>query len=213
MAHQPHLMCRVLGIFGFLILGIFAQSAQSSYNFNFDIFTSNGNYHDDPGVKPYVVVSNGEEAIVDFTFYNISEFQSSVAQIYFDDGVLLDISTVTNGPGTIFSENAQTPNNLPGWNLIDFHADREFTIGALSPPPENGVNPATPLEWVTIRFDLVPGANLESVVDELYTGELRIGIHIIGLPDGSSESAIMVIPEPATIAMLLFGVALMKKRR
>ncbi|MFH1371643.1 MAG: PEP-CTERM sorting domain-containing protein, partial [Planctomycetota bacterium] len=63
------------------------------------------------------------------------------------------------------------------------------------------------------KFDLINGGTLEDVIDELNNGTLRVGIHIIGLPDGSSESAILV-PEPATMCLLGLGaLGLLKKRR
>ncbi len=213
MAHALHMMCKVLTS-AFLICGIFAASASSNtYSFNFDVFTDNGIYGEDPGLRPYVVVSNGEEAIVDFTFYNMSLFRSSVAQIYFDDGSLLGISYVINSSGTNFAEKFPGPGNLPSGQVIGFYADREFTIGAVNPVPSNGVNPGEPPEWVKIRFDLTPGANLEDVVSELYTQELRVGIHIMNLPDNSSESAIMIVPEPATLSLLAIGAAALLRKR
>lgn len=176
---------RLGSILVFLIPLLISGTAQAVYQFDFDIFTSIGTYYDDPGVDMYMVVSNGAGQ-VDFTFYNISSLQSSLAKIYFDDGSLLGVSDITNGPGTLFYED-DTPSDLPGGELIGFQADREFTIGADNPPPENGVNP--PDEWVTVHFDLVEDGTLEGVVQELYDEVLRVGIHIIDLPDGSSESA------------------------
>jgi hypothetical protein len=79
----------------------------------------------------------------------------------------------------------------------------------------NGVNPveqSEPLEWVRIRFDLINGGTLESVVEELNSGVFRIGMHIIDLPDGSSEGGTNV-PEPNSIFLLAaFGVALARVR-
>jgi hypothetical protein len=188
-------------------------TSQADYRFNFDIFTSNSSYHDSPDVDTYVVVSNGEEAIVDFTFYNASTIDSSVARIFFDDGSLLDIANIINGPGTLFSEGAPGSNNLPSGENIGFYADREFTIGADPPPSQNGIDNPPPEEWVTIRFNLVSGANLQGVINELITGDLRVGIHIISLPDGLSESAIMVVPEPATLMLLAAGAAAVLRKR
>lgn len=183
--------------------------------FPFEIFTSNGSYYDDPGWNLYVDVWDGT-GVANFTFYNDSAFQSSIAQIYYDDGSLLGISEIINNPSYTEFDTSPTPGNLPGGNQLvpPFVADREFSIGAESPPPWKGVNDGdTVNEWVTVKFDLINGGTLDDVVSELRSGVLRVGLHVIDLPDGSSESAILV-PEPATICLLaLGGLALMRKRR
>ena len=86
-----------------------------------------------------------------------------------------------------------------------FVADREFNIGAIRPPPKSGLNSNPGDEWLQIKFDLTDGGTLQDVLNELNTGKLRIGLHIISFPDGSSESAILT-PEPATIMFLGVGV-------
>jgi hypothetical protein len=208
---MAHLRLRVAfaAIAFLLITGI----SQAVYQFNFDIFTSDGLYCNDPRVDMYMEVSNGV-GYVDFTFYNISSVESSLARIYFDDGSLLGISSIINSPGTEFSEAFPGPGNLPAGETLTppFVADREFTIGAVQPPPQNGVNPPPPDEWVKINFDLVSGGTLEGVISELNSGVLRVGIHIIALPDGSSESAI-AIPEPATLFLLAAGATTLLRRR
>ena len=177
--------------------------------YDFQIFTTNGNYYDDPGWNLYVEVVEVSATQIDFTFYNGSSIDSSIARIYFDDGSLLGIDEIENGPGTDFGKVFPGPGNLPGGENIGFYADKEFSIGADNPPPSKGVNP--PDEWVRITFGL-NGGSFNDVIDELNTGVLRIGIHIIALPDGSSESA---VPEPATIGLLGLGgcLALLRKRR
>ena len=174
----------------------------------FHIFTDNGEYNDDPAVKLFVEVTDGLGK-ADFIFHNESGFDCSIAQIYFDDGSLLGIDYILNGPGTLFDRAFPGPGNLPSGNTLipPFVADREFTIGAVEPPPEHGVNSVPPLdgEWVKISFDLINGGTLEDVIGELETGVLRVGIHAIAFPDGSSEAAIL-IPEPA--CLILFGLGL-----
>ena len=182
--------------------------------FPFEIFTENSPYADDPGWNLTVDVWGGT-GTVNFTFYNDSTVQSSVARMYFDDGSLLGISYIEDGPGTTFGYPI-SPGDLPGGNLLDppFVADREFSIGSDNPSPWLGVNNLQePREWVTISFDLVNGGTLDTVITELNSGALRIGLHVIDLPQGYSESALLV-PEPATVFLLGLGaLALLRKRR
>jgi len=180
-----------------------------------EIFTSNGAYYNSSDLNMYVVVSSGLD-VVDFAFYNESLINSSIAGIYFDDGSLLGIAAITNGPGTSFSKNA-TPSDLPGAGILDppFVTTDEFRIDGDPPESHNGVNPVelgNPLEWVRVSFDLINGGTLSSVLDELNSGQLRIGVHVIALPDGSSESAVS-IPEAGTFILLALGGAALLARR
>jgi len=185
------------------------SSVRASYIYSFEIFTTNGIYYDSTELDTYVVVSDGSGE-VNFTFYNESLITSSIAGIYFDNGSLLGISSITEGPGTAFTQ-PDPPGELPNGNDLvpPFETTNEFCIEGDPPPSHNGVNPVDegqPLEWVTVTFDLINGGTLEGVIDELNSGMLRIGIHITALPDGSSESAIAV-PEPTSL--LLFGLGLL----
>ncbi len=179
----------------------------------FTIFTDNGNFNDDPGINMYMDVWNGG-SVAKFTFYNDSTVQSTITNIYFDDGVLIGATLgIINGSGTDFDENESNPNNLPGGNIIGFDADREFNIGPEPAPPANGINNIGVGEWVTIEFDLV-GGTLQDVLDELNSSSLRVGIRIQNFTDGSSESAVNEIPEPATVLVFgLGGLALLRKRK
>jgi hypothetical protein len=180
-----------------------------------EIFTSTGAYCDSPDIDMYVIVSTPSPGLVDFTFFNESLINSCIAAVYFDDGSLLGIAAVTNGPGTLFTQPA-TPSNLPAGNLLDppFVTTEEFCIDGDPPPSQNGVNPVAsgePLEWVRVTFDI--SGEFSDVLDQLDTGLLRIGVHITSLPDGSSESGVNV-PEPATVFILGLGaLALLKRRR
>ncbi len=193
-----------------VIVGVLLPSLCGATIYQFEIFTNNGNFNDDPGINIYMDVDNGD-SIAEFTFYNDSTVQSTITNIYFDDGTLIGATLgIINGPGTLFAEDG--PTNLPGGNIIGFDADREFNIGATQPPPDNGINNIGPGEWVTIEFDLV-GGTLQDVLDELNSGALRVGVHIQDFTDGSSESAVNV-PEPATICLFgLGGLALLRKRK
>jgi hypothetical protein len=188
---------------------------RASYVHPIEVFTNNGQYGNSPDLDFYVVVSEATGG-VDFTFYNESLIDSSLARIYFDDGSLLGIADLTNGPGTSFSQLAN-PSELPNGGLLEppFVTTEEFSIDGDPPLSQNGVNPvepANPLEWVRVTFELAGGGTLSSVIDELNTGALRIGVHIIGLPDGSSESAVSA-PEPVTILLLGLGTLLLTRKR
>lgn len=185
----------------------------------FEIFTDNGDWgtggsnFGDPALDLSVDVYNGD-ATVSFEFHNNSIsplVDLAITDIYFDNGTLLAISGVTNGPGVSFTELA-IPEELPGANILvpPFETTDQFSADADPPPPHYGVEPG---EWVIIHFDLQEGGTLQHVLDELSDGTLRIGIHIQSLPGGSSESAVNV-PEPATICLLGLGaLALLRKRR
>ena len=170
------------------------------------------------------VPDDDRDGDVDFTFYNDSSINSCIKGIYFDGGslsLLGGIVDITNGPGTAFHQFA-SPGNLPGGYTLEpvFMTTKQFSASSNPPPSTNGVNQTNDDkedEWVRITFNLNLNDDevfvFEDITDRLDSSELRIGIHIIALPDGSSESAV-TIPEPATIMILGLGVlSLIKTRR
>jgi len=203
---------RLLIAMGAVIVFLVCTAPVQAVIYPLEIFTSKGLYYDDPGLDFSMDVANGE-GIADFTFYNYSTIDCSLARIYFDDGTLLDINDLTCSPGTEFAQIYPGPGNLPSGNLLDpdFVADLEFSIGGEASPSQNGID--SPDEWIKVTFDLINGGMLKDVIDELNTGVLRVGVHVIAFPDGSSESA-LAVPEPATICLLGLGaLALIRKRR
>ena len=141
-----------------------------------------------------------------FTFGNDGLAPSSICDVYFDDGSLLGIHSIDDSitAGVSFSAGA-SPGNLPGANNISpsFVTTAGFSADSDEPAvQQNGVNPG---EELGICFNLQDGRTYTDVIDELGTGELRIGIHVQGFASGGSESFVTV-PEPATI--VLFGTGL-----
>ena len=187
-----------------------ALSPLDTFYWPLEIFTNNGAYADDPGVDIYFVLSNGNEW-ANFTFHNDSTVQSSLTRTYYDDGSLLGICAVETSEGVFFSEDG-VPQNLPGGNMLDppFDAIRSFNSDADPPLYHNGVNDGG-IEWLRIGFCLEGGQSYFDVQNELIAQTLRVGIHIQGFPDGSSESG--VTPEPATLMLLALGGLLAIRRR
>lgn len=151
---------------------------------------------------------------VRFTFNNaLGGLASSIAEIYFDDGTLLGIAQVVNPTGVSFSQGASPP-DLPGGNALtpDFQTTAGFLADAGNQAPTDGVNPG---EWVAIIFDLINGQTFADTIAALALGGadggLRIGLHVIALSDGGSESyvngPINPVPLPAGLVLFLSGLA------
>lgn len=140
-----------------------------------------------------------------FHFKNSGPNASSITDVYFDDGSLLGLSQITNGPGVSFSQYASPP-NLPGANNVSppFQVTAGFLADSNPPVQPNGVNPG---EWLKIYFDLQAGKNFADVITDLTDGSLRIGLHVQGFTGGGSESFVNN-PVPIPAAVWLFGAGL-----
>lgn len=158
-----------------------------------------------------------------FRFRNVGSNNSSITDVYFDDGTLLAISSVVNGsiPGVNFSAGA-FPRDLPGGNAVDFDTTAGFSADSNPPVQPRGVNPG---EELGILFDLQGSQTYASVVNSMslsvanpgvdVLGGLRIGIHVQGISGGFSESLVNgvctgscnddVVPEPGFYGLLATG--------
>ena len=192
---------RVFGFIVFSILFCFSPVLHAAI-YPLEIFTNNGAYFDSPDLDFYVDVVDVLANQVDFTFYNDSLVSSAIASIYYDDDSLLGAATINNGPGTLFNQYAK-PGNLPAGKTLEpsFTTAGGLSFDSEPAPPKNGINPG---EWVRITFDLINGGTFESLINKLNAGQIRMGTHIIALPDGSSESSVNV-PEPAAFCLLAAG--------
>jgi len=208
---------------GLSLVAIAAPSQASTITYGFDEITANSAIN----VETQLFVQVTDETVgllpgqVDFIFTNTGLLASSITDIYFDDGSLLSIASITNGGGTNFSEGA-SPGTLPGGNSIGFSnvaPEAYFTSDSNPPTEPNGVNPG---ETLTIRFNLIDLQDWDDVVAALnlglanpgedVVGGLRIGLHVQGLSDGKSESYVngppTSVPDGGTTLSLLGGALL-----
>ncbi len=193
------------------VLGFFASPLQAALVYQLETFTDNGLYFNSSELELFVEVSEGtEDYLINFTFHNQSRVDSSIAGIYFDSALPMDFVEITQGPGTAFTHFA-TPSNLPGGKDIEpaFLTSADLSFDSDPAVPHNGIKPG---QWLTIDLAVADDGTFEDVINSLNRGTVRIGTHIIALPDGSSESSIN-IPEPLTFSMIAIGAVVLLKRR
>jgi len=161
--------------------------------YSFDISCSNTNPANvaTGAAQLFVRVSEGPGANqATFRFVNTGPSASSITDIYFDDGSLLGIASITDsGAGVDFSQFASPPNLPAGHDCTpDFDVTAGFLADSNPPTQPNGVNAST--EYLDITFSLQGGQTFDDVIAELSTGALRIGVHVQAFGDGGSESFI-----------------------
>jgi hypothetical protein len=161
-----------------------------------------------------------------FTFHNVGSIASSITDIYFDDGTLLGISTITDSGADVAYNHPAVPSDLPGGNLASpaFTVTQNFSADSDNPPVANGVNASlSDSEFVTINFNLINGKTISDTLAALADGSLRIGLHVQGIGELGSESFInsprpgdSVLPDGgSTIALLgfvLIGVDALRRK-
>ena len=184
------------------LVGLLLPAARADW-FDFTAITAN-----DPSgfsqlvgesqMKMEVVVS--EEGEVRFLFVNNGPEESSVSQIYFDFAAELDLrlTSIGNADGVSFSSKNVSPNNLPSGQAIFKAFESDLAVGATKPSSKNGINPGESLELI-MNYNSSYG-----IISALENEYLRVGLHVISLGQ-YSESFVNVVPEPATLPLLLSG--------
>jgi len=189
-------------VVSWVLLAFLAGSVQAGLTYSFVQITNNNAADAGIGEAQLFVEVIDSSGQVTFKFMNTGPEACSIADVYFDDGSLLGIADIINSSGVSFSQNA-TPQNLPAGNSISppFVTTEDFSADSDPPVMSNGVNPG---EELSILFDLKDGKTYADVLDDLGSGDLRIGIHVQAFASGASESFVNNGPTaPAAGAVLL----------
>lgn len=151
-----------------------------------------------------------------FTFKNSAAVAFSVAEVYFDDGVIFSQTGLYNSLGgfTDFVGGTPTPSNLPAGNTVSPPFVATASFGAdFTGNPNKGINQSSDI--LGIKIKLLAGLNTEHVISALTNGDLRLGLHVRSIGNaGGSDSFVnkplteSITPVPVPAAAWLFGGAL-----
>lgn len=192
-------------VFALLVLAVASQPAKAGMVYSFKAITNNTPGNPAAGQSQLSVDVTEAVAVagvnrVSFTFNNVGAVAMSITDVYFDDGTLLGISSITSSAGVAFTGGSASPGNLPGGSAINFNTTAGFLADSDSKgggTQANGVNPG---ESLTVTFKLINSKTYADTIAALelsllpanygkdITGGLRIGIHVQGIANGGSES-------------------------
>lgn len=210
----------LLGAAAALLLCVGTASADI---YHFLRISNGGLVNDALGSQLSVDVTAGAQGTVNFEFTNPIGIASSITDIYFDDGHLLAIASLTQTSGVSFQQasiDKVAPPDLPGGSSItpQFNVTGLFKADSNAPTSPNGINAAN--ESLIVNFSLKNNATFENVISDLASGALRIGLHVqsintepLGLPSGSSDSQAYVnggpvVPAPAAVVLGVIGISM-----
>lgn len=194
-----------------LMTALFSLHAET---INFECLTDNGNGCASMVTQLTVVVTDPGSNQVLFTFHNLGPVLATIAQIYWDDynTDLLNIASITNAIGLVEFDSPATPGNLPSGNTAVPPLTTSFSVGALPPPAQLGVDPG---ENLPVLFNLSAGTTFDDVLASLAAKDMRIGMHMISIGTNEGSDSVLnlpgvgpephPIPEPAPFVLIGAG--------
>ena len=192
-----------------LTIGVLCSTSVRAGLCSFDRVTNNSVVNIE-GQLSVDVYSVGDD--VAFKFYNNGPVASSISEIYFYDGVLLDMSSVDDTcEGVDYEDigNKTSPKTLSGYDPDPALLEVFSAIEAESPEPAYGIKPG---DWLTITYTLQLGKTYQDLVADLASGEVVVGIHVKSIGAGATSDS-FITPEPATMALLALGGLLVRRKK
>lgn len=189
---------------------------------SFSRIANSQNQPQNPAAQLTAIMSDAGAGQIKFRFENdvTNGIAASICDVYFADGTLLGIASISASAGVSFSQGA-APGNLPGGNSLNpvFQTTAGFSADSNPPVAPNGVNSSA--EWLEITFNLINGKTFSDSVNALHTGELRLGMHVQAIGNGGGSDSfyntgLTMVPLPGTAAMgfaCLGGLAAARRRR
>jgi hypothetical protein len=222
MMHSPSVRHFVLASTALLLAGMPATPALANLSLGFERVT--GNSKTDIAPLLGVTVSNPDAMHVSFVFRNMATLfpGSFIAQVYFDEPAgphLMSNPRIETSPGVVFKSGG-SPSNLSGGKTLTPVFGADYVFSAKSPSSRNGLGPYSGPDYdqLTITFSGIGTDVLGALIDN----GLRIGLHVQGLPGGTSDSFVShyvpppttehslppAVPSPAASGLCLLGLAL-----
>jgi uncharacterized protein (TIGR03382 family) len=154
-----------------------------------------------------------DSGVASFAFSNNSTGDSAgsvAAAFYFEIGLgdLLSNPTIVGGSGVSFDTDAD-PASPPGGETVNWGGEF-FAIGAVPPPPANGLGVGDSL-LVTFDYAGTVDVLVAALIDQ--SGNSRIATHVLDCVGENSCSAITTVPVPAAFPALLSALGLLIARR
>jgi hypothetical protein len=232
---KPRALLGFLAALSAFALSAAPQVARASHQYGFYNITNNNAADNSATAQFSVTVYGAGETVTGFktgpvtvgagqamfVFSNAVGVQSSITDVYFQDGTLLSLSTIYQTNGVSFVAPA-TPSDLPGGNNLtpSFHTTRQFSANSTAPVYSNGVNTASEDVGVLFTLQTSPSTGLPYTINDVIAAlnvgfnnpsavwnnngtdkaggplGLRIGIHVQGFTSGASESYVNTFSSP-----------------